>query len=165
MGCGKRKTPGRMDPTRGYFSPVRLGGGRSLGLDDVELWSCGRGWGDHDGRLLDVGVRQHQRGDRSLFDRDVVLAGVDADERSAVSDRAGEPADIAFVGLREGQVGVDVALAGLGLDREGGLLGDGDVDLAVAVLDGDVAERRGSGEVDLAVACGYRDVAGDALER
>ena len=81
-------------------------------------------------------------------------------------------ADGAVVGLcgvslplaSSGEVVVEVAVGGLGLNGEAGVFGDGDVDRAVAVFDGDVAERGSAGEVDRAVAVGDGDVAGDAVE-
>ncbi len=64
-----------------------------------------------------------------------------------------------------GEVAFDVAVGGVELVGEAGLLGDGDVDGAVAIFDGDVAEGWRAGDVDRAVAIGDEDVAGDAVER
>ena len=64
-----------------------------------------------------------------------------------------------------GEVGFDVAFAGFGLDGEVGVLGDRDVDLAVAVLDGEVAHRGGRQcDVYGSVAGGDGDVSGYAIE-
>lgn len=109
---------------------------------------------------------RRQRSDGSLLDADVLLGGVDADERAAFADGAGVGFAVGVVValLFESEVVFEVAVGGFGLDGESGFFRQRDANGAVAVFDGDVADRRSAGDVDGAVAVGNGDVACDAIE-
>ena len=59
---------------------------------------------------------------------------------------------------------MDVAVGGVELVDKAGLLGNGEIDGAVAIFDGDVREGGRAGDVDRAVAVGDEDVSRDAIE-
>ena len=88
-----------------------------------------------------AGRRWRQGQDAGLLQRDVALAGGDAEERAAFADGAadGVLAAVLFSALDLGEVAFDVSVGGVELVGEVGLLGDGDADGAVAIFDGDVA--------------------------
>ncbi len=135
------------------YCAVCLLGSRYSRREDGEFR---RGWG-----------RWRQGQDACLLQRDIALAGGDAQERAAVADGSvdGVLAAVLFSALDLAEVAFDVSVGGVELVGEAGLLGDGDADGAVAIFDGDVGERGRAGDVDRAVAIGDRDVAGDAVER
>ncbi len=72
---------------------------------------------------------------------------------------------VAAVLVDRGEVAVEVAVGGAGLEVEAGVLGQRELDVAVAVLDIDIAKRQRAGQVDGSVAVGDGDVSGDAVER
>src|SRR6202043_1897003 len=118
-----------------------------------ELWRHGRDW--------------RQGHDAGFLERDVALAGGDAEQRAALADGAVDRvlAAVFAVALDLGEVAFDVSVGGVELVGEVGLLGDGDADGAVAIFDGDVAQGGRAGDVDGAVAVGDGDVAGYAVKR
>ncbi len=100
-----------------------------------------------------------------LFESNVALTGGNAKGRAAVAYRAGK----VLVGVRslrgQGEIIVQLAVGGLGVDREAGVFGNSESDGAIAVLDGDIAQRRRARHIDEAVAIGNGDIPGNAIER
>lgn len=65
----------------------------------------------------------------------------------------------------EGEVVVEIAVGGLGIHREAGSLRNGKRDIAVPVLDGDIAQRGSACDIHGAILVCNRDISGDAVER
>ena len=67
------------------------------------------------------------------------------------------------VNLQLGEVGLDFSAAGAGVEVESGLVGHAQVDVAVAAVDLNVAERA-HGDFDAAVFVLQADIAGDVFQ-
>src|SRR6202000_1160104 len=92
--------------------------------------------------------RRHRR-DLSFFDRDIILAGGQPNQRTALADGAviALPAAVVVSLLLKAEVGFKIAMRGLGRKVEVVLFGQSEIDGAVAILDCDVAEGGGSREL------------------
>ncbi len=98
------------------------------------------------------------------MDLDAVVLVVEDDVRGAVADAAGGfGLVLVVVNFQFGEVGLDFAVAGAGIDVEAGLVGHAQVDVAVAAVDLDVAERA-HGDFDAAVFILQADIAGNIFQ-
>src|SRR6266851_2940859 len=129
---------------------VRAGGDAYTVFADDDAGSAGVSYREGRRRRRSWGEGR----DGGLLERDVCLRGREADKRSTLADGSAEVLAVVAALGREGEVVLEVAVGGFGLNCEAGLLGNRDIDGAVAILDGDVAERRCAGHVDGAVAVG-----------
>ena len=96
------------------------------------------------------------------------MGGADEDFGAAGAYGSGEGGVVVLAGGFEVQVAVDFAALGLGVDDEADFLRESDIDLALLVIDGDIAEMLAGdgdgGDVDAAVGVRDLGVAGDAVE-
>src|SRR5580658_3534316 len=117
-----------------------------------------------------LGRRRRRRGrgqirpGRGLADLDAVVLVVEHDVRSAVADAtAGLRLTVIRVNFQFGKVRLNFAVAGVSVDVKASLVGHAQVDVAVAAVDLNVAERT-HGDFDAAVFILQADIAGDVLQ-